>query len=520
MPGAKRKDFTMSFSIQTNVNALIAQENLRVNGNFQSRTIQRLTSGYRINSSGDDAAGLAVANKFRADTTELTQGVRNANDGLSQLQIVDGGVSNIAKMLDRMKTLATQSASTTFTGDRGVLQGEYSKLINEIDRQAANIGLGGAAGTDAGRFVKSLGVYIGGASTTQGNASVNVDLTSGRVDTTQLGINSTNINGTVTMQAVGSVDLSTAGAKFLANTSQDFQISTAGNDLSFTISGGSAGLTKDQFLTAINSHLAGTGVAASMDATTGALTLGSSKGFVFKATAAGVPAQNAVTAGTYTRDTDDYFVKDMGAITAYSSGGADDTYSVQVKVDNTVTGTFTLNATAKTVDEIFAGMKTAAATSGLEVVRQGDHMYLQGNKTFTVTTAYSAGADVTDDRIGGFAGAIKNDLNVATGVAGATVAGDLTSGALDSLTKVTTALSSLATIQGTVGAGQNMLNYAISLAQSQISNFSAAEAGIRDTDVAQEAANLTKAQVLQQASMAAMAQANSAPQAVLALLRG
>src|SRR5689334_15610438 len=132
----------MPLSIQTNVNALIAQENLRVNSNFQSRTIQRLTSGYRINSSADDAAGLAVANKFRSDTAELTQGVRNANDGISQLQIMDGGMNNIGKMLDRLKTLATQSASSTFTGDRGALNSEYQTLVSEIDRQAQGVGLG------------------------------------------------------------------------------------------------------------------------------------------------------------------------------------------------------------------------------------------------------------------------------------------------------------------------------------------------------------------------------------------
>src|SRR3954468_21901793 len=118
----------MSISIQTNVNAIVAQENLRTNTEFQSKTIERLTSGYRINSSGDDAAGLAVANKFRSDTAELTQGIRNANDGVSQLQIMDGGLNNISKMLDRMKTLATQSASTTFTGDRTTLNNEYSVL--------------------------------------------------------------------------------------------------------------------------------------------------------------------------------------------------------------------------------------------------------------------------------------------------------------------------------------------------------------------------------------------------------
>src|SRR6476646_1515612 len=131
----------MALSIQTNVNSLLAQENLRANSEFQSRTIERLTSGYRINSSADDAAGLAVANKFRSDTAELTQGVRNANDGISQLQIIDGGANNISKILERMKTLATQAASSTFTGNRTTLDTEFQALKGEIDRQAANVGL-------------------------------------------------------------------------------------------------------------------------------------------------------------------------------------------------------------------------------------------------------------------------------------------------------------------------------------------------------------------------------------------
>ena len=103
----------MAFSIQTNVNSLIAQENLRVNSNFQSQTIQRLTSGFRINTSGDDAAGLAIANKFRSDTAELMQGVRNANDGISSLQIIDGGMNNVSRMLD--------SSSMTRIDGRGSL---------------------------------------------------------------------------------------------------------------------------------------------------------------------------------------------------------------------------------------------------------------------------------------------------------------------------------------------------------------------------------------------------------------
>src|ERR1700732_3675923 len=125
----------MAFSIQTNVNSLVAQENLRVNSNFQSLTIQRLTSGFRINASGDDAAGLAVANKFRSDVAELQQGVRNANDSTSILQIVDGGLNNISNILDRLKTLATESASGTFSGNRATLNTEFTGLLSEIDRQ-------------------------------------------------------------------------------------------------------------------------------------------------------------------------------------------------------------------------------------------------------------------------------------------------------------------------------------------------------------------------------------------------
>jgi flagellin len=179
----------MSYSFQTNVTSLLAQQNLRVNSDFQSRTITRLTSGYRINSSADDAAGLAVANKFRSDVAELQQGVRNANDGVSILQIVDGGINNISNILDRLKTLATESASDTFSGDRATLDSEFQGLLTEIDRQAANVGLASGGGT-GGRFNVSLDVYIGGGDT-QANAKVTIDLSGAgnEVDTTGLAIN-------------------------------------------------------------------------------------------------------------------------------------------------------------------------------------------------------------------------------------------------------------------------------------------------------------------------------------------
>jgi flagellin len=172
-------------SIQTNVNSLVAQQNLSVNSNFQSKTIQQLTSGYRINQSGDDAAGLAVANKFRSTIAELTQGVANGNDATAQLQIMDGGMNNISLILDRLKTLATQSASGTFTGNRAVLNAEFQNALSEVDRQAQSIGL-----NTGGLFAKNLDVFLGagsGSSSLQ-NGIVTLGLAQSAVDSQSLGM--------------------------------------------------------------------------------------------------------------------------------------------------------------------------------------------------------------------------------------------------------------------------------------------------------------------------------------------
>ncbi len=185
----------MSFSVNTNIASLRAQEFLRVNGEFQTKTIGRVTSGLRILSSGDDAAGLAIANGFRSDQAVLTQGIRNANDGLSQLQIIDGGLNNISKLLDRARTLATQSATATFTGSRTVLNNEFQSVLTEIDRQSQAIGL-----NLGGEFAKNLSVFIGGGKTSGAtsaitNGSVGVDLRSSTVDSASLNLRGNRAQG-------------------------------------------------------------------------------------------------------------------------------------------------------------------------------------------------------------------------------------------------------------------------------------------------------------------------------------
>src|SRR5580692_8216221 len=147
----------MSFSINTNVASLQAENYLTQTSNFQSKTINEVTSGLRIVNSGDDAAGLAIANGDRSEEAVLTQGILNANDGLSQLQIVDGGINNISQLLDRASTLATQSASGTFTGNRGVLDSEFQSVVGEINREAQSIGL-----SQGGSLAQNLQVFIGG----------------------------------------------------------------------------------------------------------------------------------------------------------------------------------------------------------------------------------------------------------------------------------------------------------------------------------------------------------------------
>jgi flagellin-like hook-associated protein FlgL len=469
----------MSLSIQTNVDSILAQENLRVNSDFQSRTIQRVTSGYRINSSADDAAGLAVANKYRTDTAELTQGVRNANDGISTLQVVDGGLSNVSKMLDRLKTLATESASATFSGDRSTLNAEYQTLLNEINRQADNIGLG----ANNGQYAQKIDVYTGGGSNLT-NAKVSVDLSGGKVDSTTLGIGSTSIlsGGLV---AIGG----TAAAQIAVGATETFTvINTAGtHTISIT---GAAGDTLQKQFENLKGQLSGLGITASIDSSTNILQLSSDNAF------------NVSTNAT------------AGLAAASTAGVQNGAFNV-----NTVTGTA---GTAGTVDLTYAGQTYTLSVGAGWTSSSAAQSLNQQLQAFGITDLQVI-ADETAGQIdfqgksaisfGSYTGGLTSD----TGNVAPTATGGSATGAISA---INAAVQKLGLVQGKVGTGENQLQYAINLAQSQIASFSAAESRIRDTDIAAEASNLTKAQVLQQSSLAALAQANQAPQALLSLLKG
>jgi flagellin len=500
----------MSLSIQTNTASLVAQNNLSTNSNFQSRTIQRLTSGFRINQSGDDAAGLAVANRYRSNIAELTQGVLNANDGSSTLQIIDGGLSNISMMLDRLKTLATESASSTFTGDRATLNTEYKNLTTEIDRQAQNVQL-----NSGGAYNTNLSVYIGGAAqNAQSNAIVSVDLSGQAVDSTSLALNNTSVagGGNSVTDSGGAPNLITRTTVLASNESQQFTVKYTNaqgtaSTTTVTVNGTAAGISVNNALGQINSQLAGIGVNASINQSTGALQFSGTGAFAVNATGGAFADGIFSNAGTVTADNQALYYA-TGAVPAASPAG--EVFSLVTSNNQTVQ--ISLGASDTTAAQVVTDINKQSMALGITAsVNSAGGIQLSSTGSFTVVQT-AANATAANNVFGSTIGNVT--------VNGPAANTSATGNALSALSAIQSAVTLLGTVQGKVGTGENKLQYAIDLANSQITNFSAAQSHIRDADVAAEAANLTKAQVLQQASIAAMAQANSAPQAVLKLLQG
>jgi flagellin len=578
----------MSFSINTNIASLQAQNYLAINQAFQDKTINEVTSGLRIVNSGDDAAGLAIANGYRSDEAVLTQGIQNANSGTATLQIMDGGMSNISQLLDRARTLATQSASGTFTGSRTVLNDEYQSVLGEIDRQAQSIGL-----NQGGTFAQNLSVFIGGgqgntAAAVIANGTVSVDLSDATVDTQSLGLKGYEAGNQVAPGATdsGLYDLSAGGANSVSsliaanNTtgSTSFIISGPG----FAANGVNAPVTvtvnlasvgdSTSLVTAINAGIASSeaGGAANDQALAGANITASvhtgangTEQLVFTSptaaftVSAGDTTANALlgnlsatsggalanAGGLASADTFGAAITDAGA--TFVGNGTQQTaatpFTTMVATD-AQTLAFTVNGSggeAQTASITLSGANTAAqavATINTEL-QASDNPALQG----IVASVDSTGANITfasdspgtfnvvigQDVLGGAGGTADalgfgNPNTTATSSVvgtGATSSILTEAGAQIAVSALANSVATLGSAQAAVGRGENQFTYATNLAQSELTNEAAAESSIRDADLAAEAANLTKAQILLQAGVAALAQANAAPQSILALLK-
>jgi flagellin len=207
-----------SFSVVTNIAASNAQANLYATNIGLRQALTRVSSGFRINYSGDDAAGLAVANGYRSKVAIINQGIRNANDALSDLQIKDGALDNISRLLDRMATLATQAATSSATATtRTTLNNEFGDIVNEISRELSVAGLGSA---------NSFSVFVSNESTAS-NGVVTGSISA--VTTTSLGINSLDL----TSDADGAVAAVSSAITTLGTTQG--QVGQLQNRLSYAI---------------------------------------------------------------------------------------------------------------------------------------------------------------------------------------------------------------------------------------------------------------------------------------------
>ena len=324
------------------------------------------------------------------------------------------------------------------------------------------------------------------------------------VDATALGIGTTSVAGGGTGISGNSVRLDNQAVTFVTSATQNFTFhintGTGNQDVTVGVTGGSDGLTGTQVITSLNSQLAAYGITASIGSS-GTLQFGGSTAFTVTTTGA---AGGVTTTGTGTAvNSANYSIN----LAAPAITGGTETFTVQDGANS-----YNVNLTSVTGDnqaDALASINTQLAGSGIYAVKDttGAAITLESSNVFSVNEISLPTGTGAFSALGTQA--------VTPAAAGASATGN----ALAALAALTNAISALGLVQGTVGAGENKLQYATNLAQSQITNYSSAESGLRDADVAAAAANLTKAQVLQQTSLAALSQANSAPQAVLSLLK-
>jgi flagellin len=502
----------MASTINTNINSLTAQRNLGMTQNSLSSAIQRLSSGLRINSAKDDAAGLAISERFTGQIRGMNQAVRNANDGISLAQTAEGALGSAGNILQRVRELAVQSANATNSAsDRAALNAEVGQLTSELDRIAKTTQFNGTNLLD-GSFGSA--VFQVGA-----NANQSITATSANFSTTKYGNN-----------RIGSAVAATAGAP---------------GDL---VAGSSAGATATIAGLTSSAILGDTlTINGSLGTSTAAVTAGDSARNV----AAAINAKTGITGVAATART----VIDA---TTFTGGGS---YSLAVVSDNIspaapVTITFTVGAGVNNADSLAAGIqafndkssatgitaKLNAAGSGITLTNAtGSDIQITNNSTANPLTlgtqavaaaavGYATGSLTLDsDKTYGItstvaAGAGKTGFFVAAASASqlqaaSTLDVSTVESATRTLSTVDAALSAVNGQRANYGALQSRFDTTIANLQTTSENLSASRSRIQDADFAQETANLSRAQILQQAGTAMVAQANQIPQGVLALLK-
>lgn len=499
--------------INTNAYSLNAQRNLNTSQNALATSLQRLSSGLRINSARDDAAGLAISDRLTSQIRGLNQAVRNANDGISLAQVAEGALQESTNILQRMRELSIQSANgSNSDDDRNALQAEIAQLQSEITRIADTTAFGGRklfdgtfgqaqfqVGSEANETIAfalrdtdstQIGVYRADLESAgsslglgQGTAAASSAPSNNVAAATLTLVGDASTTASVAAQssarevaaAVNGVT-STTGVSADARTVTRLQnVTTAGN-ISFTLGSDSgsavnsvtisATITSNTDLTAlanaINAESGTTGIQASINAAGSSIDLISENG-------------------------------DDIQITDYSNSGGGEMDALGRNYDN--------SATNNTVT-----LTEAAAAGDTDSARFMGEVQLSSDTAFSVTSNNTTVNAATTAETATLAAASSVDIS--------TVAGSQSAiGIIDG------AIQQIDSLRADLGAVQNRLSSTISNLQNISENVSSARSQVRDADFAAETAELTRNQILQQAGIAMLSQANAQPQNVLALLQ-
>lgn len=482
----------MASVINTNVASLNSQRNLSTSQSQLNTSIQRLSSGMRINSAKDDAAGLAISDRMNSQIKGMTQATRNANDGVSMAQTAEGALSSSGDILQRIRELAVQSSnSSNSASDRKALQTEVTQLTSELNRIAnttefngqklmdgtmgtANFQVGANAGqlismsgsnfttstygnntTDIAAKVSASGASNGVVAGTvtvngsQGSKDINVKADATAKDTVAQINNASGETGvTATAKTEANVDLVANKSYTMTLQSDNAEAVTISFSVSTDDANGHAGA-----ISAFNAQSAKTGVTASYDSKNGGIKLTHADGndIKLKNTSSDAAASDAMLS---TYDTD---------------------------------GVKTAGQDAMTTGATAMGKITMNSEKSFSVVDDDTTMNLEGNSELD---------SVADLDIGTFEGAQA------------------------AIRTADAALAAVNSQRAEYGALQSRFESAISNLGSSTENLSASRSRIVDTDFAAETAKMTRGQILQQAGTSMLAQANSLPNGVLSLLRG
>jgi flagellin len=466
----------MSLVLNTNVDSMVAQNSLTSSGTQLASALQQLSTGLRVNTAADDAAGYAIAQGMTSQVDGLNQASQNANDGVSLTQTASGAMTEITNDLQTMRDLAVESLNATNSAnDRADLNAQFTQLAADVNNVAANTQFNGVnlldgsfqgadfqIGANAGQIISVSSIAsastsaIGNYYTTAGNATYSAGVTAGAANTNIANGDTVTLSLQVGTPATGTNgDAAAATAAGTASTINTGPITLTGN----------ASTDLESVASAINQAI------------------GSSKGIVATVNAAGTGIDLSTANGTTATSVQIGVAGATGTLLGVATGTAGATSPVTAPTGGYADASAVLG-------DLGLGSANAAVNSGAQV-------------------AYGLGSDLNTGLAAGNATANTLSNTSVTTVDNSNLV----------LISLDNALQQLATSSAQLGAYQNRFQAAITGLNTDATNLSNAKSSIVDTDYAAATSSLSKAQILQQAGTAMVAQANTIPQNILTLLQ-